>query len=68
MQIKFLEPVKHDGRQYETGDIITVGDNIGTSYCTVGWCEDVSGATPTGTRDSSKVVQLDVHDSIVGVS
>lgn len=40
------------GRLYvqQEGDIITVPDEIGARWCSLGWAKDVDGKVPTGKR------------------
>jgi len=54
MQIKFLEPFKYDGQQYDVGDVKTFADNIAKSVVDAGLAEDVSGTMATGTRTVSR--------------
>ena len=52
------------GRHYlhEAGDVITVPDSLGKTWCKHGWAKDVDGNVPTGER---KVVGAELKPASV---
>lgn len=67
MKVKILEEtgVKHSGVHYESGDEVTVPDDVGAMFCENGWAEDTGGQVETGERKFQDNVTLAVDDSVV---
>lgn len=63
MRIELTRTVKHDGRIYTKGDIITAQNGLGTYFCSCGWAKDLSGDVPTG-EVSTDAVTLDTHSAV----
>ena len=61
MRIELTHTVKHDGRMYTKGDVLTVDDGLGGYFCHCGWAKDVSGQVATGEPEQD--VTLDVHSA-----
>ena len=61
MKIELIRTVKHAGRLYTKGDVITADEGLGTYFCSVGWAKDVTGAVATG--DPEKESTLTVHSA-----
>lgn len=51
MRVEITEPVLRDaGYNLAAGDIITVPDELGATWCGHGWAKDTAGVVPTGER------------------
>lgn len=56
MKIEALESIKSDGFILDAGDVKQhVPEDIGISWCAMGWAKDIDGRIPTGER---KVVRV----------
>lgn len=62
MKIELTHTVKHDGRIYTRGDVITADEGLGTYFCSCGWARDISGQAATGNA-STETATLDVHSA-----
>lgn len=62
MRIELIRTVKHAGRIYTKGDVITADEGLATYFCACGWAKDVSGQVTTG-EAATQDVQLEVHKS-----
>jgi hypothetical protein len=58
------ERLKDAGYNLGKGDIITVADEVGRSWCENGWAKDVEGKVESGERVPG-VRELKVHNSKV---
>lgn len=56
MRIELIRTVKHEGRTYTKGDVITASDGLGTYFCACGWARDLSGATPTSPPPTDPII------------
>lgn len=65
MKIEALEPIKSHGRVQETGDIVTVPDDIGAAWCAAGWARDMDGVVSTGERITLDA-RLTAHSGVIG--
>lgn len=54
MRIKVLEEtgIRHGSLVLSHDDQVTVPDEVGRTFCELGWAEDLSGEVPTGERDT----------------
>lgn len=51
MRVEVTEKsLKDAGYDLSEGDTITVPDNVGKLWCSLGWARDTSGAIPTAPR------------------
>ena len=64
MKIKVIEPngFKHNGEQFDLGDVRTVSDARGRVYCEAGWAEDVDGVVATAPRDPNGSATLQINN------
>lgn len=52
MKVKVLEEkLRSGGYNLVKDDTITVNDELGERWCSLGWAEDVDGNVPTGQRN-----------------
>ena len=63
MQVKFLEPIKHQGGSFQVGDTLTLDDETGAYFCGNGWAEDVDGKVETALRDVNKSAKLNIDNA-----
>ena len=61
MRIELARTVKHDGRIYTKGDVITVDEGLGTYYLACGWATE-PGETPN--QSATAPVVLDVQSAV----
>lgn len=64
MKVKILEDggIRHAGQHFESGDEVTVPDEVGAAWCGVGWAEDLAGNVETGERKTDVNVMLSVEN------
>ena len=63
MKIEFLQDWKHQGTDFEKGDIKSFDKATGKFFCTAGIGKDLSGSVKTEKIDPLKPVLLDVQSS-----
>jgi len=63
MRIEFLEDWKHEGVDFEKGDIKSFDKATGKFFCKAGIGKDLSACTVTAKKDVNKVVTLDVQNT-----
>ena len=63
MQVKLLEAIKHQGRDFGVNDVTTVDDSTGAYFCGNGWAEDMDGKVKTAARDVNKSAKLNVDSA-----
>jgi len=66
MKIEFLQDWKHQGIDFEKGDVKSFDDATGEFFCKAGIGKDLAGKVNTEIPDPLKPVLLDVQSSNQG--